>query len=72
MKQGVIVQPSGLDCLDIRFDLDEYYGGLHCGQCFDVLAHGRWLPTRLEKEDRWYLVGIPVENLIGIRIRIDC
>lgn len=36
MKQGVLVQPNGLDCLDIRFDLDEYYGGLHCGQYLDV------------------------------------
>lgn len=72
MRQGVIVQELDSDHRDIRLDLDEYYGGLHCGQCFDVLAHGKWIPTRLEKGEGWYLVGIPTANLIGIRIRINC
>ena len=72
MKQGVIIYSSGNDSVDIRFDIDTFYGGLHCGQCFDVLVHGRWMPTRLEKSDLWYLVGLPPTPLTGIRIRIDC
>lgn len=71
MKQGVIVQPNGLDCLDIRFDLDEYYGGLHCGQCLDVFIHGRWTPSRVEKSESWRLIGIPTDNPIGLRVRIE-
>lgn len=72
MRQGVIVQELDGDHLDIRLDLDENYGGLHCGQCFDVLIHGRWIPTRLEKQEDWYLIGIPTQDLIGLRVRINC
>ena len=59
MKQGVIIYSPENDSVDIRFDIDAFYGGLHCGQCFDVLVHGRWMPTRPEKSDRWYLAGFP-------------
>lgn len=34
------------DRYDIRFDLADYYGGLHCGECFDVMIGGKWRPTR--------------------------
>ena len=43
---------------DIRFGLEEYYGGLHCGTTMDVLVQNRWIPTRIEMADDWYLVGI--------------
>ena len=33
---------------DIRFDLNDYYGGLHCGDCFEVFVRGKWKPTRME------------------------
>lgn len=71
MRQGVIVPAHDEDYLDIRFDLDEFFGGLRCGQCFDVFAHGRWIPTRIEKNNNWYLIGIPIVDLIGLRVRIE-
>ena len=55
-----------------RFDLASYYGGLHCGECFDVLVGGRWKPTRIEMSasQEWYLVGIRADDLNGLRVRI--
>ena len=54
----------------VRFDLNSYYGGLHCGECFDVFVRGKWKPTRIEYGDNWYLVGIRAEDLNGLRVRI--
>ena len=48
MKQGTLVYDRATDRYDIRFDLDRYYGGLHCGECFDVMVGGKWKPTRIE------------------------
>ena len=47
MKQGALIFDERTDRYDIRFDLADYYGGLHCGQCFDVMVGGRWKPTRI-------------------------
>ena len=67
---GVLVYNKEMDRIDIRFDLDDYYGGLHCGQCFDVMVGGRWVPTRIEMARTWYPVGIKTDNLVGLRVRI--
>ena len=32
---GALVFDERTDRYDIRFDLNSYYGGLHCGECFD-------------------------------------
>ena len=58
------------DRYDIRFDLNSYYGGLHCGDCMEVFVRGKWKPTRMEYGDNWYLVGIRAEDLNGLRVRI--
>lgn len=34
--------------MDIRFGLEEYYGGLHCGEGMEVMVDGNWIPTRIE------------------------
>lgn len=47
-----------------------YYGGLHCGDTMEVLIDGNWIPTRIEMDDDWYLVGIPCRDLIGLIVRI--
>ena len=54
---GALVFDERTDRYDIRFDLNSYYGGLHCGECFDVFVRGKWKPTRIEYGDNWYLVG---------------
>ena len=36
MRQGVLVHDPKQDRMDVRFGLDEFYGGLHCGQPLDI------------------------------------
>lgn len=67
---GALVFDERTDRYDIRFDLNSYYGGLHCGECFDVFVRGKWKPTRIGYGDNWYLVGIRAEDLNGLRVRI--
>ena len=69
-RTGALVFDERTDRYDIRFDLNTYYGGLHCGECFDVFVRGKWKPTRIEYGDNWYLVGIRAEDLNGLRVRI--
>ena len=47
MKQGALIFDETADRYDIRFDLADYYGGLHCGECMEVFAGGKWKPTRI-------------------------
>lgn len=56
--------------MDIRFSPNNYYGGLHCGETFDVKINGRWTPTRIEMGNDWYLVGIDTDDLVGLIVRI--
>lgn len=42
---GALVFDERTDRYDIRFDLNSYYGGLHCGECFDVFVRGKWTQT---------------------------
>ncbi len=55
---------------DIRFGMDSYYEGLHCGECFDVKVEDTWVPVRIEMDDEWYLVGLPNVRLDGLTVRI--
>ena len=41
---GALVFDERTDRYDIRFDLNSYYGGLHCGECFDVCFPGDVVP----------------------------
>ena len=66
---GSLIYDEGSERMDIRFGLEEYYGGLHCGDCLDVFVNGRWVPTRIEMSDKWYLVGIDTEDIAGLRVR---
>jgi len=71
MKKGVLFYNDNCGRMDIRFDLDDYYGGLHCGTTFDVLINNRWFPTRIEMGDDWYLVGIKTASIVGLYVRIS-
>ena len=70
MKQGALVYDERAGRYDVRFGLNEYYGGLHCGQCLDVWVKGRWVPTRMEMGEDWLLVGVCDGDLSGLRVRI--
>lgn len=70
MRQGSMIYDKESRRMDIRFGLEEYYGGLHCGECMDVLIEDKWIPTRIEMDDGWYLVGIHTDQLVGLTVRI--
>ena len=70
MKQGALFFDETADRYDIRFDLADYYGGLHCGECLEVFTGGKWKPTRMEYGDNWYLTGVRAEDLNGLLVRI--
>lgn len=70
MKQGALNFDEQTHRYNIRFDLSDYYGGLHCGECFDVMIGGKWKPTRIEMGENWYLVGIRAADLSGLRVRM--
>lgn len=70
MKQGVLFFDERSDRYDICFDGSDYYGGLHCGACFDVMIGGKWKPTRIEMGENWYLVGVRTADITGLRVRI--
>lgn len=56
---------------DIQYDSGGNYGGLHCGNCLEVLENGAWQQTRMEYgDDNWYLVGIQTECLNGLQVRL--
>ena len=71
-EEGILIYDTANKGYDIRFSLEEYYGGLHCGECFEVKAKGRWIPVRIELNypDKWYLVGLPHVALDGLPARI--
>lgn len=70
MRKGVLVPQRESERLDIRFSPAEYYGGLHCGETLEVQMNGKWIHTRIEIGRNWYLVGIQIEDLIGLIVRI--
>lgn len=70
MREGTLVYDEYSGRIDVRFGLEDYYGGLHCGDCMDVSLDNEWIPTRIEMGDDWYLVGVKTESLLGLRVRI--
>jgi len=70
MKIGTLVLQRDIGRMDIRFSLNDYYGGLHCGETLDVKINGRWVSTRIEMGNDWYLVGVDTDDLVGLIVRI--
>ena len=74
MKNGVLIYNKDLQRMDIQFAGGKYYGGLHCGECFDVLINNKWFPTRIEygisNNNGWYLIDVDKHiDLQGLKVR---
>ncbi|MCR0317410.1 DUF5348 domain-containing protein [[Clostridium] innocuum] len=82
-KEGIMIYDEIKKRMDIRFSLEEFYGGLHCGEGIDVLIEDAWYPTGIEFGSDWYLSSDALqcspftkksfygkENLIGLQVRI--
>lgn len=72
MREGIMVYDFGTDRYDIRFGLEEYYRGLHCGECLEIEMNGKWIPVRIEMDGDWYLVGAKFvgQDMLGLKVRI--
>ena len=60
---GTLIYDPSMGRYDIRFGIESYYGGLHCGDCFDVKVRDVWIPVRIEMDENWYLVGLSKTRL---------
>lgn len=67
--EGILVYDRENDRYYIRVDHDLKTGGLHCGNVLDIWVNEEWIPTRIEKNERWYLVGQRGILLDGIKVR---
>lgn len=71
---GALIHDLDTNRYDIRFSLNEYYGGLHCGECFEVLIEdGSYVPVRIEYSygfNKWCLIGLNDVRLDGLKVRI--
>lgn len=71
MREGILYPDYVNDRIDIRFSCEDFYGGLHCGTTMDVWLNEHWIPTRIEMNSQgWYLVGIKVDSIFGLKVRI--
>ena len=70
LKQGTLVRNEETGQMDIRFSLNEYQEGLHCGTKLEVLIDDEWTPSRIEMADDWFLIGIDTNNIAGLTVRI--
>ncbi len=72
IREGKLFYDRKSGRYDIRFGIESFYGGLHCGECFDVKVKDAWIPVRIEmdKDKEWYLVGLPQIRLDGLTVRM--
>lgn len=53
VRKGNLIYDSESGRMDIRFGMEEYYGGLHCGEC-----RMYWLTTNgFPPGSRWLMTG---------------
>jgi len=70
-SKGILFYDASTERMDILYDDGTREGGLHCGTTFEVKVNGKWIPTRIEMSDDWYLVGIKnMSSLEGIQVRL--
>jgi hypothetical protein len=68
---GKLIYSPELDRLDIKTESTDSVGGLHCGDCIEVLLDGTWHTGRVEYGDDWYLYDLYEEGQIprGLNVR---
>ena len=72
MKVGQLIWDANTQRVDIVYRDGTFYGGLHCGDTFEVLIKDKWQATRIELRwpDTWYLTGFKCdEEFLGLIVR---
>jgi len=70
MKEGFLYYDKSCGRYDIVFNDGSYYGGLHCGDCFEIHMNGDWTPVRIEYSREWYLPGFIDIRLDSLKVRM--
>lgn len=73
MKQGKLYYNNDTKRYSFYYideGLKRDYNGIHCGECLEVKSNNTWVQTRMEKSNKWYLVGVPGLELEGVEVRI--
>ena len=70
---GTLILDEASERMAIRYGLEEYSAGIHCGQPLEVKIKNRWQWTRMEMsvEGKWYLVGINTNDIAGLVVRVE-
>lgn len=68
--EGTLTYNSDEGRYCMRYGVDDFTPGFHCGECFDVWDGKKWIPTRIEMGDEWYLVGLKGSKLNGMKVRM--
>jgi len=84
MKQGTLFYDSISERMDFEYDIEKYYGGLHCGESFEAYINQnttqwgeknyQWEQVSIEYDNnsqRWYLPQHPLEELCGLLVRFN-
>lgn len=66
--EGILTYSHADQRYQIRYGIEDYTDGLHCGEPLQAEINGVWTDTRIEFSDRWYLVNIG-DQLDGLRVR---
>jgi hypothetical protein len=76
IQEGKLFFNASTGRYDILFEDGSEYGGLHCGDCLDLLTAEGWKPTRIEyahgdqgEFKGWYLVKNRDRVLDGLTVR---
>ena len=73
IKIGILLYDYSQNKPKILFHNGDFYGGLRCGDTFDIFQCNKWIPTRIEYSDAeecWYCTGIKNKELLGVKVRI--
>ncbi len=69
-KTGALIFDETADRYDIRFDLNDYYGGLHCGDCLEVFVRRQMEADPHGVRGQLVSCRCAGEDLNGLRVRI--
>lgn len=72
MKQGVLFYDQVIDRMDFEYDIESYYGGLHCGQSFEAFIDNEWVEVSIEfnfDNKKWYIPYYSDLELNGLLVR---
>lgn len=72
MEYGKLIYNYEIKRLDVLLDNGNTLYDIHCGDCFDILKDNKWISTRAEYDNDWYLYGLYPSGQIpvGLNVRI--